>query len=628
MNARFVAVGSVLALAACGGSTGGTGTTGGLCHSANQSCQTSTDCCSGFVCEGTACVFVGGNGSGSAGTTGSSASAGSTGEASAGSSTTGSSGAVAGSTGHGSASGGSTGHATGSSTSGGSTGHGTSSGGSTASAGSGSGGSTTASSSSGTGSGTAGTSGGNGSSGGVGSGTSSSGSSGGLGSSGSSGGGSSGGSASTGGSFGGIELATAGWPKWHADPQDTGRSTADTSALAGTVAWKVNIGAPSGLSGASTYINSPVVDGDGNVYQMNMTGLLYAVSPTGTTLWTVQLSDASGDPHPSTPTLLSDGSLLVASGSDQTGLENLYRISSSGAVLFALTYGTDGFDAVPAISPDGFLLEGDDDGPNVGGTDPYSAIAFEVSTTTATASAGVALPLTMESERFGIALAADGTSYWGNNGQFFAIQPVSSGFKAVAAWPAAGVTAASNATDASALTAVLSDVALDLHTTGNLIAYSAWEDAPNFFGPPYTVLGNVVALDPATGAVAWTVTLPTVSLPSTFLGLPSDAGNGAPAIALDGTVYVGHGDGLHALNGATGAAAWTFASANVSSSPAIGGDGTVFFGAEDGSFDAVNPDGSLRFKYTTGGPISSSPAIGPGGAVYVTSDDGNLYAFH
>ncbi|HUB07311.1 MAG TPA: PQQ-binding-like beta-propeller repeat protein, partial [Myxococcales bacterium] len=60
--------------------------------------------------------------------------------------------------------------------------------------------------------------------------------------------------------------------------------------------------------------------------------------------------------------------------------------------------------------------------------------------------------------------------------------------------------------------------------------------------------------------------------------------------------------------------------------PAIGGDGTVFFGATDGSFYAVNPNGSQRFKITTGARVSSSPAIGPDGTVYFVSDDGNLYA--
>jgi outer membrane protein assembly factor BamB len=192
------------------------------------------------------------------------------------------------------------------------------------------------------------------------------------------------------------------------------------------------------------------------------------------------------------------------------------------------------------------------------------------------------------------------------------------------------VTLASNATAYAAYTgtAVVSDLALDALTTGFLYAYSAWEDQGTGTGN-YTVQGNLTALDPTTGATQWTLNLPLVSLPSGWAPLESDCGNAAPAVADDGTVYVGHGDGLRAVNGATGTVNWTFASANVSSSPAIGGDGTVFFGTDDGSFYAVYPNGTLRFKVTSGGPISASPAIsGDGTAVYFTSDDGNLYAVH
>src|SRR5208282_2247809 len=140
------------------------------------------------------------------------------------------------------------------------------------------------------------------------------------------------------------------------------------------------------------------------------------------------------------------------------------------------------------------------------------------------------------------------------------------------------------------------------------------------------VQGNIAALDPATGAQKWIFNMPAGNLPSGWFPHSSDAGNAAPAIALDGTVYVGNGTGLYALDGATGTQKWLFSSANVSSSPAIGGDGTVFFGCDDGNFYAVNPGGTLRFTVTTGGPISSSPAIAPDGTVVFVSDDGNIYA--
>ncbi|HUB08860.1 MAG TPA: choice-of-anchor D domain-containing protein [Myxococcales bacterium] len=421
-----------------------------------------------------------------------------------------------------------------------------------------------------------------------------------------------------------------GWPKWHIDNFNTGYSTADTSGMQGTIMWKYSIGTPSGgiLSGPTTYINSPVIDGSGNVYQMNIKGKLYALSDTGTPIWTQQLSSPAGDTHPSTPAILADGSMFVASGSDGNP-PNLYYLSSVGAVVFSEPYGEDGFDSCPALAPDDTLFLADDDGS--GGGDPYSAIAFQASGNSVTQLAGVNFPLTAEAERFGSVVNSDGSTYWGNNGQFFGVTAPSAGFSIMPGWPNGGVTLFTD-NNASGVTnttiAVVSDLALDTVTNNNLYAYSASEDMNN--AGNFTVGGNLVALDPTTGATKWTFTLPRTALPSGWQGLASDCGNAAPAIAPDGTVYVGNANGLYAIDGATGAEKWLFSSANVSSSPAIGGDGTIFFGVDDGSFYAVTSTGTLRFKVTSGGTISSSPAIVQvnGGPTFVafTSDDGNVYA--
>ena len=50
---------------------------------------------------------------------------------------------------------------------------------------------------------------------------------------------------------------------------------------------------------------------------------------------------------------------------------------------------------------------------------------------------GLPLPLTSESERFGVAIGDDSTSYWGNNGQFFGVTAPAPGFGLIPAWPAA-----------------------------------------------------------------------------------------------------------------------------------------------------------------------------------------------
>jgi len=66
----------------------------------------------------------------------------------------------------------------------------------------------------------------------------------------------------------------------------------------------------------------------------------------------------------------------------------------------------------------------------------------------------------------------------------------------------------------------------------------------------------------------------------------------------------------------------------VKSSPAIGSDGTIYVGSDDGSLYAINPDGSLKWKYQTGDWVLSSPAIGSDGTIYVGFYDGSLYAIY
>jgi outer membrane protein assembly factor BamB len=107
-----------------------------------------------------------------------------------------------------------------------------------------------------------------------------------------------------------------------------------------------------------------------------------------------------------------------------------------------------------------------------------------------------------------------------------------------------------------------------------------------------------------------------------------------PAIASDGTVYIGSGvpgietafAGDEKLNAiaADGRLKWRFkfGLGGGRESPAIGADGTIYIGAWDGNFYAVNPDGSLKWKVTLGpGVLFGSPAIGADGTIYVANDD-------
>jgi outer membrane protein assembly factor BamB len=442
-----------------------------------------------------------------------------------------------------------------------------------------------------------------------------------------------------------------GWPKWHADSNNSGFSTADTSANSGALVWKysalasaVGFNADGGSAncGGETYLGSPVVtnisSGGYTVYQLSLDGNLFALDRDGNLLWKTPTSAPTQAPHPSTPTVDKTGTIWVTSGAypDAGSSDNLLLIGPNGTPLSETHYGQGGFAACPTLSADGLLFEADPNQTNVGGGDPYSAMTFtEGAQDAVSLSTGLALPLSAQSERFGIAVGPDDTSYWANNGQFFAIAPPASGFMISASWPSTGVTTTSNLDDTNAVGPVFSDLAFDPYATGFIFAYSAWEDGVSSNGGyyangtsigPYTVQGQLVALAATTGAIQWTLDLPATALPPGWNHLCSDYGNAAPAVNVDGTVYVGNGDGLRAVDGATGLVKWLFPSANVSSAPAIGGDGTVFFGCQDGSFYAVNSNGSQRYHLQTSAPVSASPAIGPDGTVFFVSDDGTLWA--
>jgi outer membrane protein assembly factor BamB len=111
-----------------------------------------------------------------------------------------------------------------------------------------------------------------------------------------------------------------------------------------------------------------------------------------------------------------------------------------------------------------------------------------------------------------------------------------------------------------------------------------------------------------------------------------DAVRSSPAIAADGTVYVGSDDHyLYALD-PNGTLKWHYQFGDVvCASPAIAADGTVYACARDSCLLAINPDGSLKWRCPTGMPAGSSifyssPAIATDGTVYVGCTDHYLYA--
>ncbi len=100
-----------------------------------------------------------------------------------------------------------------------------------------------------------------------------------------------------------------------------------------------------------------------------------------------------------------------------------------------------------------------------------------------------------------------------------------------------------------------------------------------------------------------------------------------PAIAADGTIYVGSGSDLYAINRG-GTKKWALQIGGNVSSPAIGRDGTIYAGDADGSLYAVNSDGVMKWSLKTGTiPIILPPIIASDGTIYLCAGP-SLYAIN
>ena len=114
--------------------------------------------------------------------------------------------------------------------------------------------------------------------------------------------------------------------------------------------------------------------------------------------------------------------------------------------------------------------------------------------------------------------------------------------------------------------------------------------------------------------------------------LPTDNPNLAfsnPAIAADGSVYVGGSDSYMYALSADGSSKWRYQTGGaITSSPALAADGSIYFGSSDAYIYALDADGSQKWRYQTDAAVATAPSIGADGAVYFASNDQQVYALN
>lgn len=362
-----------------------------------------------------------------------------------------------------------------------------------------------------------------------------------------------------------AQLANSPWPKIHQNNQNTGLGTGNGSQ--GQLLWKWTN--PNTVSNPSL-LGSPAVASDGSIWFCQDQGII-ALNPDGS-------SHAGGSAVSSavnsSPTIDNAGNVWFGT---TTGT---YLMNPQGVVKQILANSGDGIPSI-TLGADGtvYVLE------------PESLIALD-------SKYNLKWQVPVNASSAAPAIGPDGTIYI-----VVSKQVTSSSF---------AFSLASFNSDGSPKWASNSNVGFGPSATSAVVG----GDGTIYFGS----FGGFVAISSA-GSTEWHFTSagPVLS---------------TPAIGPDNSIYFG---GAGSLGGQgdvyaflpDGTQKWSFAGdgSGCSASPAIAADGTVYIGSNAGNVYALDALGNLKWSYSTGAGVRlGSAAIGGDGTVYIGDSAGNLYA--
>jgi outer membrane protein assembly factor BamB len=329
------------------------------------------------------------------------------------------------------------------------------------------------------------------------------------------------------------------------------------------------------------------IDGAGNIYTVGETGstsYLYSISPAGVNNWSVTLGSFNNAKGPTLD--LDRGVLYVAAGNGYNGTGFLKAYDFNGNSLW--DYNTGGIASNPAIDRDGTIYVGDFTAGNVFAINPDGTLKW-IYTLPSNIHMSAAGATVLEDGRIAIPTLADN----------FPTQTA-----AVYLFNADGTLAWAHSIDGRFVTGIAADAA------GNLVVS---EDAN--LGPA-NVYG--IGID---GTRLWT--------------FAAGNNNYGPALAVDGSIYIGSFDGkLYAFN-ADGSPQWEYDTGLLLGAPTAGENGTIYVASRSGSGDqlfAISATGSLLAQAALtsgyGGAWElSAPALTGNGKLYLGHRSNQLQAF-